>query len=306
MTAMMTPFPTFVMPDFASTARMREWLPFPVNQMAKSMQLTELARLPQIPPLPQTGSLFSSSPGMQAARPIAAPQNVFAPVYSDKPMVYTDDDLTAALLPIVEQSWQHSLHQPSSNLETHWDPWLRTTIRRAFAEQRALVEPMIEPSFLDHIAWRFQAFFRNDCYEKLVFEKTKRFCIEEVFLLEKKQCKLLSFISNEPSRQSLKKQVLRTIEQIAQSVYDNEGAIRLQFDLPRGRMVEIRQGKKCLLIAVVLGNLNEATRCDLDYTLRRIEDRFGSRLMDEDENLLQDLQPHLEDCLLITAPGKVA
>jgi hypothetical protein len=77
----------------------------------------------------------------------------------------------------------------------------------------------------------------------------------------------------------------------------------LFYDLPEGRHAVVREGRNALLIAVVLGTPGDPLRIDLDYTLRRIEERFGARFDNLEDPLLLSIQPHLEDCLLIVAPS---
>lgn len=222
-----------------------------------------------------------------------------------EPLDFTDDDWAAALAPVVEQSLQHTWQQAGGSMETLWEPWLRTTIRRALAEQQALVEPIHEPGFFEHLTWRLKSLFGDHSYEAMAFEKSKRCRVEEVFLLEKNQLTLLSYASKDAERNAASARVMRTVEQLIETVRDDEGTVRLQYSLPRGRKAEVCVGRQSLLIAVALGNLQESMRADLEYTLRRIELRYGPRFEDRDENLLQSIQPQLQDCLLIATPVAV-
>jgi hypothetical protein len=45
---------------------------------------------------------------------------------------------------------------------------------------------------------------------------------------------------------------------------------------------------------------------DLEFALRRIEDHFRDQFAQEGSALLHELQPFLEDCLLIQAPASAA
>lgn len=306
MTSLLTPFPNFEKPEFTTPGASRDCIPLPLHPISDEFLLPETARMPDLPPLPIPGSAFSTDVQTKPAFWNSNTQAFFAPPFANGAHHYTDDDLVAVLRPVVDQSLQHSFHQAGSSMETHWDPWLRTTIRRAFAQQIAHDKPASDPSFLNHLWWRLQSFFGDRYYEELVFEHTKRFRIEEVFLFEKTQRRLISFVSDDPYRQSMNKQVQRTVSHLIQSVFDNQNTIRLQFPMPRGRMAEVRQGKRCLLVAIILGNIHDTSRSDLDYTLRRIENRYGSRLSDADDDLSRGLHPHLEDCLLITTPSSAA
>ncbi len=59
-------------------------------------------------------------------------------------------------------------------------------------------------------------------------------------------------------------------------------------------------------MAVVRGHPSELVLADLEFALRRIEDRFREKFQEEGSPLLYALQPFLEDCLLIQAPASAA
>jgi hypothetical protein len=254
-----------------------------------------------LPIMPAKTSIFAKGVPAAVAEEIAEPQD--SPPQKETPEQpdFTDDDWAAALAPVVEQSLQHTWQQAGGSMETLWEPWLRTTIRRALAEQHALVEP-VQLGFFEHLTWRLKSLFGDHNYEAMVFEKSKRCRVEEVFLLEKNQLALLSFASNDATRHASSAQVMRTVEHLTETVRDGEGTVRLQYSLPRGRKAEVCVGRQSLLIAVALGQLQEPMRADLEYTLRRIELRFGPRFEDRDEDLLQSIQHQLQDCLLIATP----
>jgi hypothetical protein len=184
-------------------------------------------------------------------------------------------------------------------MDTHWEPWLRSTIRRALAEQRSLQDTVEEPGLFDRFCWRIAAFFQGGNYEQMLWENTRRFRVEEVYLLERGSGALLSYAGIEELGKSSSWHVAEMARQLAESLYDDEGTIRLQFRQPRGRKAEVRVGRHAVLIAVVLGEFPEALRVDLDYCLRRVEERFSARFADRDESLARVIQTYLEECLLI-------
>ncbi len=216
---------------------------------------------------------------------------------------YTDEDLTAALAPVMEQSLQQTLHQSGSCMDTHWEPWLRSTIRRALAEQRSLQDTVDEPGLFERFCWRIAAFFQGGSYEQMLWENSKRFRVEEVYLLERGSRELLSHAGIGEPGFSQNRRILENARRLAESLHDDEGTIRLQFRQPRGRKAEVRVGRHAVLIAVVLGEFPEALRVDLDYCLRRVEERFSARFADRDESLARVVQTYLEECLLIAMPG---
>jgi hypothetical protein len=127
--------------------------------------------------------------------------------------------------------------------------------------------------------------------------------VEEVYLLERGSRELLSHAGIGEPGFSQNRRIVENARRLAESLHDDEGTIRLQFRQPRGRKAEVRVGRHAVLIAVVLGEFPEALRVDLDYCLRRVEERFSARFADRDESLARVVQTYLEECLLIAMPG---
>jgi len=213
------------------------------------------------------------------------------------------NELLDVLRPLVEDSVQRLLLEPGIGRGTYLEPLLRSTIRRALAEHSPKQSPFREPGFLDRVSWRLAALFRSRTYEEIYFEKTRRFRGEEVYLLEKIKLSMISYASSDPARHASAKRVHSTARRIADGAINKEGAIQFFYDLPEGRHAIVREGKNAMLIAVVVGTPNEALHIDLDYMLQRIEERFGSQFHNLEDTLLLCIQPLLEDCLLIVAPG---
>jgi hypothetical protein len=299
MTATFSPFPTIstaTVPAAEDRPSLPGLPPLPAAGMAA------ISAPPVLPTMPSKASLFSSRPSAPSVEETESSRTV-APVLpvEDSPD-FTDEDLAAVLVPAMEQSLQQTLHQSGSCMDTHWEPWLRSTIRRALAEQRSLQDAVEEPGLFQRFCWRIGAFFRDRSYEQMLWENTKRFRVEEVYLLERGSGALLSHAGIDEPGASPSKRMAEKARHLAESLYDAEGTIRLQFRQPRGRKAEVRVGRHAVLIAVVLGEFPEALRVDLDYCLRRVEERFGARFCDRDESLARVVQTYLEECLLIAMP----
>jgi hypothetical protein len=274
-------------------------VPYTAVQSVAPQQV--VAQVPVVPPI-VTAAVFSATPSPSPQS--AAPAYVLPPLEREESRLdYTDADLLAVFRPLVQDAVQHSLFAPGGGMDTYLEPMLRATIRRALAEHSPHQVPFQEPGFLDRFAWRVRALFSSRTYEEIFFEKTKRFRVEEVFLLEKINLAMISYASSDPARHATAKRVIGTARRLADGALDKEGTIRLFFDLPEGRHAVVREGKESLLVAVVLGTPQDGLRVDLDYTLRRIEERFGARMANPEDPLLLSIQPHLEDCLLIIAPS---
>ncbi len=279
-------------------------IPSPLTQQdfsAVAVAMTPATPQPTTTPLVPFHSPLFARPEVEGSE---EPLRSLPPLEREEPRVdYTDNELLDSFRPLVEQAVHRSLFLPDGGMDTYLEPMLRATIRRALAEHSPTQAPFHEPGFLATIPWRLRALFTGRTYEEIFFDKTKRFRVEEVYLLDKDHLSMISYASCDPMRHASAKRVHTTARRVADGAIDKEGTIRLFYDLPEGRSGVVREGKNSLLIAVVLGTPNDGLRIDLDYTLRRVEERFAARFKDYDAPLLLSIQPHLEDCLLIVAPS---
>ena len=183
---------------------------------------------------------------------------------------------------------------------------LRATIRRALAEYSPASRPFRAPPAFDRFIWHLQALFTSRTYEDIIFEKTHRFQVEEVFLVDAATLALVSFASCDPARHASAKRVTPTVHRLTLALRDEDGKLRDSFELPDHRNALACAGQRVHLIAVVRGRPSELILADLEFALRRIEDRFREQFKLEGSPLLFALQPFLEDCLLIQAPASAA
>jgi len=220
---------------------------------------------------------------------------------------YSDADLSEALAPIMESAIRKAVYESErSNLDTLLEPMLRATVRRALAEYSPAARPFRPPGFMDRTVWRMQALFSSRSFEDVLFEKTHRFQVEEVYLLDANTLALVSFASCDPARHSAAKRIEASAQRIALQLRDDRGAIRRSFERADGRNVICEAGGQMLLVAIVRGRPNEMIIADLAFSLHRIEIHFSERFAQAGSALMHALQPFLEDCLLIQAPGSAA
>lgn len=220
---------------------------------------------------------------------------------------FSDEDLTEAFAPIVREAVRRAvLETESSKIDAFLEPMLRATVRRALAEYSPASRPFQAPGFLDRTVWRMQALFSSRSFEDILFEKTHRFQVEEVFLLDVKTLALISFASCDPARHSSAKRVEGVAQRIALQIRNEAGVVRRSFEQADGRNVISEEGEHVLLVAIVRGAPNELILADLGFSLRRIEDHFRERFEQAGSALMHALQPFLEDCLLIQAPASAA
>ncbi len=256
-------------------------------------------------PLPALGD-FTSRPFEKPAVPTPAawpveprPAPVDEPAGPDAeppPPDFTDADLFDALRPLVGSASSGINFQDDASFEAV----LRATFRRALAEQHS--GPFQDPGFTHRILWRAQALFTSRSYDEVLADKIRRFSVEEVYLLDRDTLSLVSFASCDPVRHSNPRKVGSFARQLALRVRDESGALLLGFELGESRRTFVRPGTFCHLVAVIRGEINDLVKADLDFALRRIETRFREPFA-HGQPLLKELQPLLEECLLIHSPA---
>lgn len=219
---------------------------------------------------------------------------------------YTDDDLREAFGPIVEDAVRKAVYAKENGIDTYLEPMLRATIRRALAEYAPASRPFQPPGAFDRFIWHIQALFTSRTYEDIIFSKTRRFQVEEVFLLDGASLALVSFASCDPARHASVRRVFNTVQRIALQLRDDDGALRPSFEIADDRSVISRQGRHVILAAIVRGEPGELVLDDLEFALRRIEDHFRDQFQQDGSPLLYAIQPFLEDCLLIQSPASAA
>lgn len=219
---------------------------------------------------------------------------------------FTDSDLLEALGPIMEKAVRSSVYAKENGIDTYLEPMLRATIRRALAEYAPSSRPFQPPGAFDRFVWHLKALFTSRTYEDILFEKTRRFQVEEVFLVDATTLALVSFASCDPARHASVRRVTGTAQRLALQLRDDSGEIRRHIDLSDHRHLISRAGRHVVLMALVRGQPGELVSADLEFALRRIEDHFREQFQQEGSSLLHELQPFLEDCLLIQSPATAA
>lgn len=319
MNASYSPFPLVDVSLPSGVSPSLSWMPFPLLTNITG-PFPQIATRVMLPPLPAHGdegsgacSDFSAIPDSTVdgtrQQAFASPFTVATP---NVPVVhdasapqrdYTDEDLVTALTPLLEGSLHHIINHSGALMETQWEPWLRMTMRRVLAEHRALAEPVPEAGWLTRLYWRFSAHLSGREYQDYLADQHPYFRIEQVFLLSQDDGHLLAHACVDESRWGHSSVVMAQAAKLAEMMRDADGTIRLQFRLAEGRRAELRAGRAACLIAVTTGVFPDALRADLDFTLRRIEERYGKRFADRNAALVAKIKPMLMDCLLMADPA---
>jgi hypothetical protein len=290
----MKPFPTPLADASGNTGlpRALDILPFPMpgtpQQAPSPLDMPSIWPPPATPEEPDTQ--FTPPPPSATTSPKSAPD-------------FTDDELSEAFGPIVEKAVRKAVYSQENGIDTYLEPMLRATIRRALAEYSPSSRPFEAPGLLDRTLWHLRALFTSRSYEDIVFEKTRRFQVEEVFLLDASSLAMVSFASCDPARHASVRRVSGTAQKIASRLRDSTGRFHPALELSATHRAIARRGRHVILVAIVRGRPSELMLADIEFSLRRIEDYFRDQFTQEGSALLHEVQPFLEDCLLIQAPA---
>jgi hypothetical protein len=267
----------------------------PVGDREETLQETLAALMAEdLAPLP------GSAPEPPDPAPSPAPP---APGNGAPNPAAIDVELANAFRPIVDSSLAQALTSRDVGLQTFLEPMLRSTVRRAIAEQMESARQFKQLGGLDRLGLRFLALLTGRSYEDILFTRTRCYQVEEVFLLRRKARTLLSYASHDPARHVSVRRVQSTVRALVSKLQAPDGTIETTFDLPERRLALIREGEHALLVAVLRARSNALVGADLDYVLRQVEDRFGARLEDRSDAFHTVLHPRREGCLLIQSPA---
>ena len=138
----------------------------------------------------------------------------------------TDHDLRRAFEPLVESSLERVLYAPDKGLHTYLEPMLRSTVRRAIAEQIDAAVQFRSTGTVDRLGWRLKALMTSRSYDEVVFRSTRRYQVEEAFLLRREDYSLVSFASMIPHDTPLRSESLPR----SRSSFDNSPTTREPFE----------------------------------------------------------------------------
>ncbi len=279
----MTPLPS-PPPDLPESPHPEQAAPLPLGELP----LPSKPSFPPPPrrPLPAFGRISPASPPLSRHAPLI-------PLSSETPD-YTDADFAEALRPFLAGS------APAAIDDTRFETFLRAAFRRALSEHSS--GPFHDPGFFHRSLWRLQALAGSRSYDEILQEKLRRFHVDEVHLLDREKLSLISFASADPVRHAHPRRVAPLARRLAHSLKDPAGALNLDFKLRDGRRAFVREGQYSYLVAIARGEPDDFARADLDFILKRLETRFRIPF-ERGAPLLLELQPHLEDCLLIHSPA---
>lgn len=243
-------------------------------------------------PRPEVNAPLAAEPATRSAPPGRQPDIAPLPQRSQgTPRDYTDRELAEALRPVIGAT---ALPKPEE-----FETLIRAAFRRTLAEHTG--GPFDPPDLWHRAMWRLDALFSSRSFEETVDDKMRRFRIEEIHLLDRRDLALVSFASVNPARHADARKVQTTSGRLATMLAGRETGEPEELSFSKKIRALVRPGEQTLLVALVRGRPDSLAGVDLDYALQRIESRYLTPLA-EGEPLLQEIQPLLEECLLIHSP----
>jgi hypothetical protein len=287
----MTPIPFSrageVLPDRDTLWNVTQ-LPIPSEEAYPRRQRPALPAIGEraVPPQPQPSAIQAEM----------TPDEIAAPAdFTDQDLAEALRDLGALVSPVAAPAAvSFSFTDPS------FEAALRTNFRRALAEHAG--GAFANPGFSQRASWRMQSLFSSRSYEEMLEEKTRRYRVEEVYLIDADRLSMISYASTNPGRHVKASKVDGFAQVLATQAKPDRYTLHPQLYLDSTRTAVVREGQQTLLIAVVIGEPNELMNTDLDHIHYRIEQQFEQRIRDNTP-LLTELQHYLEDALLIRSPG---
>ncbi|MCH7228036.1 hypothetical protein [Haloferula sp. A504] len=269
----------------------------PVGGPARARPLPDMppvtaATTPRPRPRPEVSAPLATETATRSAPPDRAPDVAPLPQRSPAPpRDYTDRELAEALRPVIGAT---ALPNPDD-----FETLIRAAFRRTLAEHTG--GPFDPPDLWHRAMWRLDALFSSRSFEETVDEKMRRFRIEEIHLLDRRDLALVSFASVNPARHADARKVQTTSGRLATMLAGRDHGEPGELPFSKKIRALVRPGEHTLLVALVRGRPDSLAGVDLDYALQRIESRYLTPLA-EGEPLLQEIQPMLEECLLIHSP----
>ncbi|MCU0795275.1 MAG: hypothetical protein MUF31_04990 [Akkermansiaceae bacterium] len=239
-------------------------------------------------PLPGIPTEIEIRPQPREIPPVPAFADPQSPVRPD----FTDADLRAALGSLLPLPAAPAI---SGDLE----PLLRNILRRTLAEHAR--GPFEEPDPVQKLKWRIDALFTSRSYEEVVESRIRRFHVEECYLFDSDDFVVISYASANPARHTQPRKVTSTAARLSHAITQLNAREHVEFPFENDTRALVRIQHGTALAVIFRGRPDADAAIDLDCIHARIHARFGEAIT-AGEPLLDELQPLLEECLLIHSP----
>lgn len=232
-----------------------------------------------------------------------------------------DGSVNKVLLPIVENSVEHSVTHHSDRLISTLYPLMGSLVRKSVgAFLTSFIEKtnqLIENSFtIKGLKWRFKAWQAGVTFTQYVVSQTYNYRVEHVLLIHQKTGLLLKAVNLDQQTQNdtdLISSMLTAINDfIGDSFQIGQDGVKEQLKTVSTDNFNllIKPGPSAIIVAAVTGNSPQQVSEQLQVTLEEIHHLYIDELtqFNGDNSSFDNLESQLNDCLLIEekAPEKVS
>jgi OOP family OmpA-OmpF porin len=224
------------------------------------------------------------------------------------------DQLSRALLPVVERSIQESINKRPEILVDILHPVLGPILRRSIVERvrrlfKSLTSPFDQTFSWQGVKWRFEALRTGKSFAEIMMLRTLVYRVEQVFLIHRATGMSLLHVTAGPDISEEPGMIARMLNAIhhfaVNSFKVSEGSSMVEFRF-RQMQVWIAIEHDAYLAATIRGIPSGEVRSTLKTTIENIHVLKGSalaRFPGETANF-ESLRPELESCLLSQYGGK--
>ena len=222
-----------------------------------------------------------------------------------------DGSVNKVLLPLVEDSVEHSVTHHSDRLVNSLYPLMGSLVRKSvtafLADFMEKTNQLIDSSLtVKGLKWRIKAWQAGVSFSQYVASQTFSYRVEHVFLIHRETGLLLNSVDLSKASKSdadLISAMLTAINDfVGDSFVDNEDGLKeqLQTVTTDNFNLLIKPGPSALIVAAVTGNPPQAISNQLQLTLEDIHSLYNDELnqFDGDNQSFVNSEALLRDCLL--------
>ncbi|MDO6446609.1 OmpA family protein [Colwellia sp. 1_MG-2023] len=222
-----------------------------------------------------------------------------------------DDSIKKVLLPIVENSVEHSVTHHSDRLISSLYPLMGSLVRKSvgafltnFIEK---TNQLIEHSFtIKGLKWRFKAWQAGVSFTQYVVSQTYNYRVEHIFLIHQETGLLLKAVNLDQQSQNDAELISSMLTAINDFVGDSfqldENGVKEQLQTVSTDSFNllIKPGPSAIIVAAVTGTPPQAVNEQLQLTLEEVHHLYQQEFnqFNGDNALFENVDTQLNDCLL--------